>query len=73
MRRSEQRILTTHVGSLPDPADLQEGTPGYESILKRSVGDVVKQQRDLGGGLHCRGPEFAEAVAQQHADEHALH
>jgi len=48
MRRSSERILTTHVGSLPDPDDLQEGVPGYEATLKSSVADVVKQQRDLG-------------------------
>ena len=48
MRRSTERILTTHVGSLPDPDDLREGEPGYEAILKRSVADVVAQQRDLG-------------------------
>ena len=48
MRRSTDRILTTHVGSLPDPDDLREGEPGYEAILKRSVAGVVAQQRDLG-------------------------
>jgi 5-methyltetrahydropteroyltriglutamate--homocysteine methyltransferase len=48
MRRSTDRILTTHVGSLPDPADLREDAPDYEAVLRRSVADVVRQQRETG-------------------------
>jgi 5-methyltetrahydropteroyltriglutamate--homocysteine methyltransferase len=48
MRRSTDRILTTHVGSLPYLREMEEGTPGYEAVLKQSVIDVVREQRDLG-------------------------
>src|SRR3954467_1667882 len=43
MNRSETRILTTHVGSLPEPA-------GLDAIEKRTaaVGEVVAKQRATG-------------------------
>lgn len=43
MRRSTERILTTHVGSLPEP-------PGLGSVEKRmaAVADVVRRQREIG-------------------------
>lgn len=56
MKRSEHRILTTHVGSLirpkalldaardPDPAHRDT----HEQILKRAVADVVAQQAKVG-------------------------
>jgi 5-methyltetrahydropteroyltriglutamate--homocysteine methyltransferase len=52
MKRSTDRILTTHTGSLPRPADLLEmaGARGaaYESRLKSAVGEIVKKQAELG-------------------------
>ncbi len=59
MKRSTDRILTTHVGSLPRPADLldvlqaQEQGKGfdekaYPARLRGAVADVVKQQVELG-------------------------
>jgi 5-methyltetrahydropteroyltriglutamate--homocysteine methyltransferase len=57
MKRSEKRILTTHVGSLSRPRDLlasflalSEGKPAsaHGETLARSVADVVKRQRDTG-------------------------
>jgi 5-methyltetrahydropteroyltriglutamate--homocysteine methyltransferase len=59
MRRSTDRILTTHVGSLPRPPELIEvllaeagGAPVdeavYETKLKAAVTDVVAKQVDLG-------------------------
>jgi 5-methyltetrahydropteroyltriglutamate--homocysteine methyltransferase len=48
MRRSTERILTTHVGSLPEPADLDPASPDYDSRLKRYVGEVVAHQRETG-------------------------
>src|SRR5215211_3701256 len=63
MQRSTSRILTTHVGSLPRPAELLEavaalnGADGgpdpdsqqaYEAILKRSVADLVRKQAEAG-------------------------
>ena len=56
MKRSTERILTTHVGSLPRPADLlammdaNEGRDekAYEGRLKSAVGEIVKKQVELG-------------------------
>ncbi len=59
MKRSEDRILVTHVGSLPRPEVLIEnmfsvdrGSPlsqaDYENILSKSVLDIVKKQLELG-------------------------
>jgi 5-methyltetrahydropteroyltriglutamate--homocysteine methyltransferase len=52
MKRSNDRILTTHVGSLPRPADLLEmaGAKGaaYETRLKSAVAEIVKKQVELG-------------------------
>ena len=59
MYRSDDRILTTHVGSLIRPPDLQEfeiarseGHPvdekKYGKILKERVRDVVQHQADIG-------------------------
>ena len=54
MERSTDRILTTHVGSLPRPSDLiaqyQASVPAstLEPRLKSAVGEVVKQQVDAG-------------------------
>ena len=58
MRRSSDRILTTHVGSLIRPAHLleeaaaarkdQQHQARYEDTLKRATADVVQQQRAAG-------------------------
>jgi 5-methyltetrahydropteroyltriglutamate--homocysteine methyltransferase len=59
MIRSTERILTTHVGSLPRPADLldavqarEQGKPVDEAAtatrLRAAVADVVRRQVDLG-------------------------
>src|SRR5262245_57387381 len=59
MKRSTSRILTTHVGSLPRPADLLEmmdagGKGGgsdpkaYEQRLRAAVSEVVDKQVELG-------------------------
>ena len=55
MKRSTDRILTTHIGSLPRPHDLMEAAAakdkdpaGYDSVLKRSVNDVVQKQAEAG-------------------------
>jgi 5-methyltetrahydropteroyltriglutamate--homocysteine methyltransferase len=59
MKRSTDRILTTHVGSLPRPADLldtvrakEEGKPidekAHAARLRAAVADVVRKQIDLG-------------------------
>ena len=59
MRKSADRILTTHVGSLPRPADLlammsarQRGEavnePGYRARVSEAVAGIVKKQAALG-------------------------
>ena len=58
MKRSDERILTTHVGSLPRPKALTDlggyikGAPkdpeAYARELKSSVADIVKKQAAVG-------------------------
>lgn len=54
MKRSSHRILTTHVGSLPRPADLialyqaQAPAEKLEPRLASAVGEVVRQQIEAG-------------------------
>jgi 5-methyltetrahydropteroyltriglutamate--homocysteine methyltransferase len=51
MRRSEQRILTTHTGSLPRPTALLEAgnnAATHDTLLGDSVADVVRQQLAVG-------------------------
>ena len=59
MKRSIDRILTTHVGSLPRPADLldvvqakEAGKPidarAHAARLREAVAEVVRKQIDLG-------------------------
>jgi 5-methyltetrahydropteroyltriglutamate--homocysteine methyltransferase len=59
MKRSTDRILTTHAGSLPRPADLlamveaqQDGKPvdsaRYEARLTEAVGQIVRRQAEIG-------------------------
>lgn len=59
MKRSTERILTTHVGSLPRPADLLEmndakanGRPvdeaAWRARVEASVHDIVRLQREAG-------------------------
>ena len=59
MKLSTDRILTTHVGSLPRPQDVVEGlfaedrgesfdTDKFNEALRRGVADVVRRQSDAG-------------------------
>jgi len=58
MKRSEDRILTTHVGSMPRPPQLRQLAEAalksdvdrqqYESTLREAVADVVKMQAKVG-------------------------
>ena len=69
MKRSEKRILTTHVGSLIRPPDLLEGAPAgqnppdpalYEPRLRQAVANVVKQQAEAGIDIVSDG-EFGKS------------
>ncbi len=59
MKRSTDRILTTHVGSLPRPDDLLAmlmdreqnkltDMPAFEARVRQSIGEVVAKQREIG-------------------------
>jgi 5-methyltetrahydropteroyltriglutamate--homocysteine methyltransferase len=48
MQRSSDRILTTHVGSLPAPPDLDAGAADYEWQLTRQVAAIVHRQSAIG-------------------------
>jgi 5-methyltetrahydropteroyltriglutamate--homocysteine methyltransferase len=59
MKRSNQRILTTHTGSLPRPSDLVEALNAkeigadYDSLalrdrVRRAIAEVVRRQADTG-------------------------
>src|SRR3984957_896699 len=58
MKRSDNRILTTHVGSIVRPQRLREITSAagesaenkkrYEQVLRESVAEVVKMQAQAG-------------------------
>src|SRR3954449_4751802 len=73
MKRSTDRILTTHVGSLIRPQALQDilrakqaGQPydqaAYETCLKQSIDDVVSRQADIGVDVISDG-EFGKAIS----------
>src|SRR5688500_1269941 len=67
MQRSADRILTTHVGSLPRPAELialhQANAPAaaLEPQLATAVRDVVQAQREAGIDIINDG-EFGKAT-----------
>jgi 5-methyltetrahydropteroyltriglutamate--homocysteine methyltransferase len=59
MKLSSERILTTHVGSLPRPADVSDmllakedgmlaDQVAFDACMKSAVADVVRQQVDVG-------------------------
>jgi 5-methyltetrahydropteroyltriglutamate--homocysteine methyltransferase len=73
MKRSSDRILTTHVGSLIRPPALQEflrakqaGKPydqaAYGACLKQSVAEVVRRQGEVGVDVVSDG-EFGKSIS----------
>ena len=73
MKRSTDRILTTHVGSLIRPPELREfisarqsGKPydkaGYETCLSASVKEIVRQQAAIGIDVPSDG-EFGKSIS----------
>jgi len=59
MRHSTDRVLTTHVGSLPHLMPLDPEKAGYESQLEEAVKAVVEKQRDIGIDIVNEG-EYAK-------------
>ncbi len=75
MRNSENRILTSHVGSLPRPDALIEANrardageagdeAGFQQLLREAVADVVRRQRELGIDVPNDG-EFGKSVTHR--------
>ena len=75
MRTSSDHILTSHVGSLPRPDDLIAANrareageaadqPAFQAILRASVGDVVRHQKELGIDVPGDG-EFGKSVGHR--------
>jgi 5-methyltetrahydropteroyltriglutamate--homocysteine methyltransferase len=73
MKRSTDRILTTHVGSLIRPQPLQDflrakqaGKPfdeaSYQRCLREAVGDVVRRQAEAGIDVVSDG-EFGKSIS----------
>src|SRR5271169_5810229 len=73
MKRSTDRILTTHVGSLIRPPELQEflrlkqahkpyDEAAYDACLKSTVAQVVREQADIGIDVVSDG-EFGKAIS----------
>jgi 5-methyltetrahydropteroyltriglutamate--homocysteine methyltransferase len=73
MKRSVDRILTTHVGSLIRPPELQEflrakqaGKPydrsAYDACLKTAVAEVVRHQAEVGVDVVSDG-EFGKSIS----------
>src|SRR5580700_7952446 len=73
MKRSTDRILTTHVGSLIRPAALQDflrakqagkayDTAAYDKCLSASVADVVHKQAEVGIDVISDG-EFGKSIS----------
>ena len=69
MKRSQDRILTTHVGSLPRPKEMLElsasrsGPPKdmdqYREVVRRCIVDIVKKQAAVGIDIVNEG-EFSK-------------
>jgi 5-methyltetrahydropteroyltriglutamate--homocysteine methyltransferase len=79
MRRSTDRILTTHVGSLPRPPELIEvmvaqdkgqtvDSKSFEASLKAAVAGVVRKQKELGVDIVDDG-EFSKRGFAVYAHE----
>ena len=67
MRRSDSRILTTHVGSLPGEQQADD-----DSALRDAVKAVVKRQRDVGidiinEGEYTKGGDWLSFVESRFA------
>jgi 5-methyltetrahydropteroyltriglutamate--homocysteine methyltransferase len=71
MKRSTERLLTTHTGSLPRPAALREaaGGDGYEPALTDAVAEVVRRQVQAGVDIVSDGemskPSYATYITER--------
>lgn len=72
MKRSEDRVLTTHAGSLPRPAELlalAPGQPGHAERVRRAVAEAVRRQAECGLDVVTDGemskPSFITYVTER--------
>src|SRR5438552_18234335 len=74
MRRSTERFLTTHVGSLVRPPEIADairagGAPDMDARVSRAVRDVVRKQAEIGIDVLSDGeyskPNFASYVNER--------
>src|SRR5918996_1098504 len=74
MKTSTDRILTTHVGSMPRPESIRTllraalaGQPIDEAVMAaraaEAVGDVVRRQAEVGLDVVSAGEPFVPAIA----------
>jgi len=75
MKHSTDRILTTHVGSIPRPADIaqavqagQTSGAAFDARLKSAVADIVQQQADSGIDIPSDG-ELSKLGFSNYVDE----
>ncbi len=75
MRNSRERIITSHVGSLPRPDDLIEANrareageskdeQAFQNVLRAAVQDVVRRQKEAGIDVPNDG-EFGKSMGQR--------
>src|SRR5689334_22348356 len=55
MKRSTEKILTTHVGALPAPPEVWSNPSADIPRLRREVSEVIRKQRDAGIDLVNEG------------------
>ena len=72
MRRSSEKILTTHVGSLPGLSQFDPAMPDYREKVAASVAEVVARQRDAGldvinEGEYSKGGDWLSYVDDRFA------
>ena len=78
VKHSTDRILTTHVGSLPRPKDLldlmrsmEDGRGDeteYEMAVRQAVSDAVRQQADHGVDVLCDGEQSKTSFSRYISD-----
>ncbi|MEO7404854.1 MAG: epoxyalkane--coenzyme M transferase [Burkholderiales bacterium] len=72
MKRSDGRILTTHVGSLPGLSSFDPAAPDYDVKLRGAVRDVIDRQRATGidvlnEGEYTKGGDWLSYVDERFA------
>ena len=69
MKRSTNKVLTTHVGSLPELASLDGTAADYPGKLRQQVAAVVQKQREIGLDVINEGEYTKEGDWLTYIDE----